>query len=371
MTYDLDNMIRELDPAKSLDRGDVDVAWSDLVRRVSAETPARRRRARPLIAAGSIGTIAAAGVLVVSALTTSPLSAAAATLSRAAHLDAPAATLPVLAPGQSYHQLEQVSATCQFGTPSMGLNSPLLTYHSSGTVESWTSASGATRTTITPDPVAVNGGFASTADLARWEALGRPFIPCALSGVENSLGGNPANVNPGSYGGYSSTVVGWSGFGFSLGSSASTVSTAVARVNELPSDPSTLGAMLSAGEIAPDGTVVSTPQTCPIGSSSSSTGCDAAQQVQIIAQLLQLPDASAKLGATLYQVAAGMPGTRLLGTVTTPLGVAGSAVSVPLSSSESLELVIDPTTGALLQASAFDGSSPLVSISYGPITVTN
>jgi hypothetical protein len=84
-----------------------------------------------------------------------------------------------------------------------------------------------------------------------------------------------------------------------------------------------------------------------------------------------LPDASAKLGSALYQVAAGLPGTSLIGTVTTPLGATGTALSVPLSTTETLELVIDPTTGALLEASALSGGSSLASISYGPIAVVN
>ena len=369
MTHDLDRMIRELDPARSLDTGDVDAAWRDLTSRVAVAVPTRRRRSRPLVTVGSIGALVTAGVLLVSTLTTSPLSAAAATLSRAAHLDMAAAALPALSAGQSFHQLESVTATCQFTSPTMPAGSAPITYHSTGTVESWTSSSGATHVTITPSTVALNGGFASATDLARWESLGRPFIPCALGGSDNTLNANPANANPGAYGGFSTSVVGWSGFGFNLGSSVSSITQDVARVNALPSDPNTLATMLAAGEIAPDGTVSSTPQSCPVGASASGSGCSPVQQVQVIAQLLQLPDASAKLGSALYQVAAGLPGTSLIGTVTTPLGATGTALSVPLSSTETLELVIDPMTGALLEASAFSGSTSLASINYGAITV--
>jgi hypothetical protein len=84
-------------------------------------------------------------------------------------------------------------------------------------------------------------------------------------------------------------VVGWSGFGFNLGSSVTSITQDVARVNALPSDPNTLAEMLAAGEITPDGTVSSTPQSCPVGASVSGSGCSPVQQVQVIANSSNCP----------------------------------------------------------------------------------
>ncbi len=39
MTHDLNRMIRELDPARTLDTGDVDAAWRDLTSRVAVAAP--------------------------------------------------------------------------------------------------------------------------------------------------------------------------------------------------------------------------------------------------------------------------------------------------------------------------------------------
>lgn len=87
-------------------------------------------------------------------------------------------------------------------------------------------------------------------------------------------------------------------------------------MNALPSDPNTFAVMLAAGEIAPDGTVSSTTQSRPVGASSSGSGRSSFQQVQVIARL----DAR--------HVAAGLAGTILIGTVSTPLGAAGTLLSV-------------------------------------------
>ena len=74
--------------------------------------------------------------------------------------------------------------------------------------------------------------------------------------------------------------------------------------------------MLAAGEIAPDGTVSSSPESRPVGASSSGCGRSSFQQVQVIARL----DAR--------HVAAGLAGTILIGTVPAPLGAAGTSLSV-------------------------------------------
>lgn len=363
----------ERDPARQLPARDTDAAWRDLLEMIEAPVPRHsRRRVRSLIALSSFGLVGGAVTLVVATMSVTPLSAAAATLQRAAHLDASAASLPVLGPGQTLTQGEEVSTICQVSSPSMVQGATPITYLAAGTVTSSTDSAGQSTVTITPGALGADGGhFASATDEARWVAAGRPFIPCALGDASNQFAGNPANSNQGSaYGGYSATVSGFGGFGFTVSSSPSTIDGFVARVNELPSDPAQLASMLAAGEVAPDGTTSPNPQVCPLTPSATTTGCDATQQVEIAAQLLQLPDASAKLGAVLYQVAATLPGSRLVGTVTTPLGASGTGVVVPLGTEETLELVINPSTGSLLECVASIGGAPVATVSYGSLTVT-
>lgn len=372
MSSDPMTLFAALDPAAQLPAGDADAAWSDLLAGLEASAPRRSRRGvRSLVAVSSLGLVGGAVALVAGTLTVAPLSAAAATLQHAAHLDARAAALPALQPGQTLSQVEDVSMTCQVSSPSTG-SAPALTYVSAGTVASSTDAAGVSTVTISPSAIGTNGGhFATPGDEARWVAAGRPFIPCALGDGANQLIGNPANANQGSsYGGYAATVSGYSGLGFTLSASTTTIRNFVSRVNDLPNDSAQLASMLAAGEIAPDGSTANTPQACRLTPNAATTGCDATQQVQIVAQLLQLPDASAKLGAALYQVAATLPGLQLLGTVTTPLGVSGTAVVVPLGTNETLELVIDPTTGALLECVAAAGGVPIATVSYGPLMVS-
>ena len=372
MSSDPMTLFAALDPAAQLPAADADAAWSDLLAGLEAGAPRRSRRGvRSLVAVSSLGLVGGAVALVAGTLTVAPLSAAAATLQHAAHLDARAAALPTLQPGQTLSQVEDVSMTCQVSSPSMG-SAPALTYVSAGTIASSTDAAGVSTVTISPSAIGTDGGhFATPGDEARWVAAGRPFIPCALGDGANQLIGNPANANQGSsYGGFAATVSGYSGLGFTLSASTTTIGNLVSRVNALPSDSAQLSSMLAAGEIAPDGTTANTPQVCPLTPNATTTGCDATQQVQVVAQLLQLPDASAKLGAALYQVAATLPGSQLLGSVTTPLGVSGTAVVVPLGANETLELVIDPSSGALLECMASVGGTPMATVSYGPLTVS-
>ncbi len=372
MSSDPMTLFATLDPAAHVSPRDSVAAWNDLLAELEVDVPRRsRRRVRSLVAASTLGLVGGAVALVAGTLTVAPLSAAAATLQHAAQLDARAAVLPALQPGQTLNQVENVSMTCEFSSPSMG-SAPALTYVSAGSVASSTDAAGVSTVTISPSAIGTDGGhFATPGDETRWVAAGRPFIPCALGDGANQLIGNPANANQGSsYGGFAATVSGYGGLGFTLSASTTTIGNSVSRVNELPSDSAQLSSMLAAGEIAPDGTTASTPQACPLTPNAATTGCDATQQVQIVAQLLQLPDASAKLGAALYQVAATLPGSQLLGSVTTPLGVSGTAVVVPLGANETLELVIDPSSGALLECMASVGGTPMATVSYGPLTVS-
>lgn len=406
----LDDLLRALDPlSEELDRvnaGRRDAVWTQVV---AQEAPARPRvRHRGLIGAGSLATLGAVVALVIGLLPgTSPLSAAATTLQGAALADASSATLPTLATGQYYYQEAQVTMTCEFAGPSAVGSDSLIAYVSKGTMQSWTSSDGSGQIIITPTPVNQGGShFATAADESKWIAEGKPFVPCALASASNQLGGNPANANhQGTYGGYATTVVGYGGFGFILGiaqvaqpvtvngASGSLVIGAGqtkilsqgANITNLPADVGQIASMLASGEINTDGSVSTSPQICPVdAAANAATGCDTNQQLALIQQLLQLPEASAKFGSVLYQVLAQMPGSTVMPNTTDSFGNPGTTVTVPVGGSAAtatseFQVVLDPTSGALLSSTALtrvapDGTtsatySPEAAISYGAISV--
>lgn len=86
---------------------------------------------------------------------------------------------------------------------------------------------------------------------------------------------------------------------------------------------------------------------------------------EILRMLAELPT-SASLRAALYRVLAATPGVRLLGRVHDSIGRSGMALAVNVEDAQ-LELIIDPTSGELLQTSRtllhrskayFDGKQP-------------
>jgi hypothetical protein len=401
----LDDLLRALDPlSEELDQEIArrrDAVWSQVV---GPEAPERSRiRRRRLIGAGSLATVAVATALVVGLLPgTAPLSATAATLHRAAVADASSAALSVLASGQYYYQKAQVAMDCTFASGT----SPLIEYVSEGTMESWTSPNSTGQIVITPTPVSLGGShFSTPADEAAWVAAGKPFVPCALLSPANALIGNPANADTsGSLGGYAATVSGYSGLGVILGfarqarpvyeggipllilngdqNAANSIGTNVAN---LPSNVSQLVTMLANGEINSDGSVATSPQVCPFNAiAGAGTGCDTNQQLALIKELLQLPDASAKFGSVLYQVLAQMPGATVATNATDSFGDTGTSVTVPVivgtTTTGGFQVLISPTTGALLSSTDLLRAGygigtkaapfpPDASISYGPISV--
>ena len=397
MTTDstLDDLLRSLDPlTEELDQ-DIDHRRTDVWAKVIAQqvpTPvaAHRRYQRRLVEWGSFATVAAAVALVIGLLPgTVPLSAAAATLQRAALADASSATLPPLLAGQYFYQESQLSMVCQFASPTMGMNATPLTYVSDGTMQSWTSSDGSGQVTTTPSIIDGNGShFATAQDEARWVALGKPFNPCAVANASNELNGNPANVNPqntsGTTGKYAVSISGYSGFGFSMGWGTQTSQLAAGTsVNNLPDNVSQIASMLANGEISANGTVSPTPQVCPTSSGQGGVGCGTFAQLQIIERLLQLPDASAKFGSVLYQVMAQMSGATLVGSVADPSGRIGEGIVIPVAASEQLEVILDSATGELLSCTALiadnsgaalttpstSGYSPMARVTFGPISV--
>ncbi|HVB51047.1 MAG TPA: hypothetical protein VND89_04825 [Acidimicrobiales bacterium] len=404
-TSNLEDLLRALDPLSGeLDQENArhrDTVWAQVA---VQELPTRSRtRRRRVIGVSSLATVGAAVALIVGLLAgTSPLSAAAATLRRAALADASSAALPSLGAGQYYYQEAQVAMDCLFASGT----SPLIRYVSTGTVQSWTSPNAAGQIVITPSAMGQSGShFATPADEAAWVAAGKPFVPCALASPSNTLIGNPANTETqGSLGGYSATVSGYSAFGVIMGVAKeatpvnengvpslllsgdqnSALSPGV-NVANLPSNVFQLATMIAKGEINTDGSVSTTPQVCPVNAMpGAGTGCDTNQQLALIKDLLQLPDASAKFGSVLYRVLAAMPGATVTANATDAFGNSGTSVTVPVEvgtiTTGGFEVLIDPTTGTLLSStdllragfgieSNATGLPADAVISYGPITI--
>ena len=390
MTYrnDIDELFAALDPLtkERAERNESqrDAIWTKVENRI---VPARRAKRRLYVGGASLTSLAAVSLVIAGILPGTPaLSAAAAELTTAAHADAHAASLPPLTKGQFYYQNSAISLVCQFSSPSMPAGQAV-TYISDGAMQSWTNAQGQGQVTITPFAVNENGShFASSQDQAEWIAAGRPYVPCALGGSSNQLNGNAANVNTTSpNGGYVSSGTGYSGFGVNLASNSVTTDlSSGTNVNNLPVDVTQIASMLANGEINLDGSVSTTPQTCPANNpQGSGIGCSTGQQLAVIEQLMQLPDASAKLGSVLYQVMAQMPGASLAGNVTDSLGASGNAVTVPTGQGQEFEVILNPTTGELLSCSELQATSPssalytpssqpyesIGQVTYGPISV--
>jgi hypothetical protein len=224
---------------------------------------------------------------------------------------------------------------------------------------------------LSPNPAGVDGsGFATPQDQATWIAEGRPFNVCDQANPVSStvpLGGS---------------LTGYEGFGYVLTIAANTQLTAGTSVNNLPTNPSTLSRMLTDGEINVDGSVANSPQPCPVDvtTSTSPTGCGVDEQAQLIMQLLQLPDASAKLGSALYEILSQLPGSEIVGPATNAYGQMGTEISEPLGQYELLKVVVNTTSGALLETEVTSTPAfaappytvPLdVKASYGTIEVVN
>ena len=386
MTTDyVEEVLRAIDPAISdltnVTQSHRDEIWHTIVTSLVKDPPRNTQRTRHARRSWSIGALGASAVAAATLLVTLgsvPTSAVAATLKVAAAADTHTAVLPMLSSGQYFYQEAQVSLVCQFGSPNMAQGESLLTYVANGTMQSWTATDGSGKVVITPSAIGAGGShFATPADEARWVALGKPFIPCALSDSSNQLGGNPANANHQSvYGGYAATVSGYGGFGISLASASQTsLLNATTSINNLPQSAAMISTLLANGQIGADGSLSSSPQVCPVldGSGGSAPGCTPSEQLSVLEQLLQLPDASAKMGSVLYQVMENLPGATLVGPVTTADGTAGTAVLVPSGTNTAFQVVLDPASGALLSCSELltssDVTSPIGSISYGPVQI--
>ena len=373
---ELDEMIDSLDPVTAHISFEIDGHRDDVWRSVatSIATPRSLRRYPRLVVASSVATLCVAITLIIGLLPgATPLNAAATTLAQAAQRDAGSANLAPLATGQYYYQSSFVSQTCGFtGLATPSNPSPrLIDFVTTGTRETWTASDGSGDVRLSPNPTGVDGsGFATPQDQATWIAEGEPNNFCDQADPVTS-----STQRGGS-------LTGYGGFGYMLAVAANTQLSAGTSVNNLPTNASTLAQMLADGEINIDGSVAASPQACPSGSSNStsSNGCSVEEQAELITQLLQLPDASAKLGSALYEVLSQLPGSEVVGPATNAYGQMGTAITEPLGEYELLKVVVNTTNGALLETevtstpafSLLPDTMPLdVKASYGTIEVVN
>jgi hypothetical protein len=372
---DIEDVLRSIDPANA-NSAPVNQSQSDLIWRMIAPSLVQERthRVRRQRVVGAVGASVAASVVLAATLVGAPMSAVASTLNAAARADARSAVLTPIGSRRFYYQQSMISLSCQVATPSMSLTATPITYIANGTIQSWTNAQGAGRVVITPSRIGANGShFATPRDKRRWEALGKPFIPCALADSANLLGSKPANATGG---GSSTTLSGFGGFGFFLTSASQTnLVDAATSINNLPSNSAELTAMLSNGEIDLNGSISDSPQACPYldGSSGSSLGCTPSEELAVLEQLIQLPDASAKLGSVMYKVLAEMPGATLVGSVDTSNGTVGTEVQVPTGADESFDVVLNASSGALMSCSELltrhGVTTSIGSVTYGSVQV--
>jgi hypothetical protein len=291
-TMNVDSLIRQVNPApRDTLRGPDSFEAQMIFDRLMITPPARDRS--PLLLGGltiaSLSVVAAV-VLVVSSFVpgspTRPTSAAAATLAHLADVAAgqPATNPP--GPGQyQYTESESTYQDCYEDKPSYCYNMPQKR-------QFWIGADGSGRileTMGTPT-------FVTSADQAAWVAHGSPAISTAPS--DTTFGPHTLSDGPGD-------------------------------LSNLPTDPTQLGAMLSARRI----------EGGPPG-----PGEDFVQ----IGDLLRETDASPALRSALYQVAEKIAGVTLLGTVTDHEGRSGVGIGRVNEDGEEFEYIFDPSTSALL-----------------------
>lgn len=310
---------------------------------------APRRQRQFVLAVATVAAVAIAVTVTITNVGEKPTVAAAAVLDRAAQVAAAQAVLPPLSSGQYYYEKSVILQNCGFSVlNSEGTQTPVF-YLSPIVSETWTAADGSGSEQSAPQG---SGHFLSSADQALWAASGQPNHCIQTTSTRAIPPSTPDE--PG--------------------------------VTLLPSDPTTLGALLAAGRVNDVGQVSpSSPKGgCPSRSGDSAQVfapgqvCNVAAQFDIVNNLLTFPVAPLILGPVLYHVLAQLPGVAIIGSRTDAIGRSGTAIEDPSSGDV---VVLDPTTGLLLEteiltttATASPGvpvGTVLYSVTYAPGGVAN
>jgi hypothetical protein len=276
----------------------------------------RERRSRGPILVGA--TIAAAAViitLVMSSTTAPPASSASLLLAKTAKIASAQPTLPALLPGQYYYQRTVVLQNCTF-VFNGAQGQIALTYLTPMAIDTWSTSDGSGSQLKAP---LGSGHFETAQQAATWANSGQKSLPCMQPTTNMKVPPVTAD-QPG--------------------------------VSELPTDAATLGALIAAGRVDDVGKVSPPTGKCPSknGNASEVFGpgqvCDVAAQFDIVNNLLEYPEASVKLGPTLYIILSWLPGIEILGARTDALGRTGTAIEDPSSGDV---IVFDQSNGMLLE----------------------
>jgi hypothetical protein len=293
-TMNLDTLIREVNPAPAETvPGPDSFEARAILEHLRIESSPRRRR--PVLVGGltlgSLGAEAAAALLVANLLPGSPARPTSAAAATFVHLAKVAASQPATSPpgpGQyEYTESDGSNDDCtNEGSTSF------YCYFLPEQRQIWIGADGSGRILETFGTLS----FVTPADRAAWVSAGSPSISTTPS--DTTFGPHTLSDGPGD-------------------------------LASLPTDPSALGAELSARKI----------EGGPPGP---------AEDFVQIGDLLRETDASPALRAAVYQVAADIPGAILLGTVTDHSGRSGIGIARVNDDGVEQEYVFDPTTSALL-----------------------
>jgi hypothetical protein len=128
----------------------------------------------------------------------------------------------------------------------------------------------------------------------------------------------------------------------------------------LPTDPAALAKLVREGRVGPSGLV-------PVGEYPGLS--PSAELGRITGSLINEGYASPGMRSALYQVIAGLPGMKLLGTVSDGIGRTGTAVALTDGQSgEQTVLIFDPNTSAILEVKALAvGPNRLIGSSVGTV----
>ena len=350
----LEMLVREANPAplESISGPDSSEAQRLLAQLTANrnQPPKRATRRSTIVGLGAVAAAVAAALALGAVVNTTQVApaSAASVLIKAARAAAPQTELPSLGPGQYYYQKTVVLLNCSFGwNDNLPDESAQAVYLTPSESQIWTTSDGSGSVESAPQGP---GHFQTPAEQAAWEASGAPnecIEPASTTRYQPSVAREPG-------------------------------------VPSLPSDPTTLAALIAAGRVTDAGRLTTGTGHCPSQNGQSAQVfvhgqvCSVTAQFDIVNNLLELPVASNKLGPVLYRILAQLPGVEVIGTRTDALGRTGTAIEDPSSGDV---VVLDPTTGTLLETETLSTDklavagvptgSVLQSTTFGGVNVVN
>jgi hypothetical protein len=282
------------------------------------QAPKRLSRRSTVAALGAVAAAVTVAVvlLAVSSSTQVAPASAALVLIKAAQAAAVQTVPPPLGPGQYYYEKTVVLLNCSFGwNDNLSEESAQAVYLTPSASQFWTASDGSGSVKSSAQGP---GHFQTSAEQTAWAKSGAPnecIEPASTTHYQPSIDREPG-------------------------------------LPSLPSNPSALAALIAAGRVSDAGQVTSDTGRCPSQNGEApqifapGQACSVAAQFDIVNNLLELPEASNKLGPVLYRILAQLPGVEVIGTRTDALGRTGTAIEDPNSGDV---VVLNATTGTLLE----------------------